>query len=125
MSRNRKLWLAAMGLGFVLLLVGIGWIVYAAIGASTHYDTSTGDYVSDSWSSIIGFVLTFAGGTLISVAMLGWMFSWFSGDDDDSGLTEPSAMLRQAVPTTRVGWGLDPEERAPLAMKPGCGTRAS
>jgi hypothetical protein len=113
MSRNRKLWLAAMGLGFVLLLVGIGWIVYAAIGASTHYDASTGDYVSDSWSPIIGFVITFAGGSLISVAMIGWMFSWFSGDDDDRGLTEPSAMLRQAVPTTRVGWGPDPEENAP------------
>jgi hypothetical protein len=45
--------------------------------------------------------------------MLGWMFSWFSGDDDDSRYTEPSTMLRQAVPTTRVGWGPDPEEDPP------------
>jgi hypothetical protein len=27
MSRNRKLWLAAMGLGVILVLVGIAWIV--------------------------------------------------------------------------------------------------
>ncbi len=112
MSRNRKLWLAAMGLGLVLLLVGVAWIIYAAIGTSTHYDASTGDYVSDSWSTIIGFVIAFGGGTLISVAMLGWMFSWFAGDDDSSR-TEPSAMLRQAVPTTRAGWGPDPEGNPP------------
>jgi hypothetical protein len=42
--------------------------------------------------------------------MLGWMFSWYSGEDDDGCYTEPSTMLRQAVPTTRVGWGPDPEE---------------
>ncbi len=113
MSRNRKIWLAVIGLGVALIIVGVIWIVYAALGTNTHYDASTGDYVSDSWSPIIGFVITFAGGTLISVAMLGWMFSWFSGDDHDGRYTEPSAMLRQAVPTTRVGWGPDPEEDPP------------
>jgi hypothetical protein len=112
MSRNRKLWLAAMGLGVVLTIVGVIWIVYAVTSTATHYNSSTGEYVSDSWSPIIGFFITFAGGTLISVAMLGWMFSWFSGDDD-TRYTEPSAMLRQAVPTTRVGWGPDPEEDPP------------
>jgi hypothetical protein len=113
MSRNRKIWLAVVGLGVVLIIVGVIWIVYAALGTSTHYDASTGDSVSNSWSPIIGFFITFAGGTLISVAMLGWMFSWFSGDDDDDRYTQPSAMLRQAVPTTRVGWGPDPEEEPP------------
>jgi len=113
MSRNRKIWLAVMGLGVVLIIVGVIWIVYAALGTSTHYDASTGDYVSNSWSPIIGFFITFAGGTLISVAMLGWMFSWFSRDDDDDRYTQPSAMLRQAVPTTRVGWGPDPDEEPP------------
>jgi hypothetical protein len=34
--------------------------------------------------------------------MLGWMFSWFSGgDDEDDTYTSP----RQVVPTTRIGWG--------------------
>jgi hypothetical protein len=45
--------------------------------------------------------------------MLGWMFSWFSGGNEDGRYTEPSAMLRQAVPTTRVGWGPDPDEEPP------------
>jgi hypothetical protein len=110
MSRNRKIWLALIGLGVVLTIVGVVWIVYAVTGTATHYDASTGDYVTDSWSPVIGFFISFAGGTLISVAMLGWMFSWFSGDDDDGRYTESSTMLRQAVPTTRVGWGPDPEE---------------
>ena len=112
MSRNRKLWLVAMGLGVVLIIVGVAWIVVAASSTATHYNSSTGEYVSDSWSPIIGFFITFAGGTLISVAMLCWMCSWFSGDDDGR-YTEPSALLRQAVPTTRVGWGPDPEEDPP------------
>jgi hypothetical protein len=113
MSQNRKIWLAVMGLGVALTVVGVVWIVYAVVGTSTHYDASTRGYVTDSWSPLIGFFISFVGGTLISVAMLGWMFGWFSGDDDDDGYTEPSAMLRQAVPTTRVGWGPDPEEDPP------------
>ena len=113
MSRNRKLWLAAIGLGVVLIIVGVVWILYSAAGTSTHYNASTGEYVSDSWSPVIGFVISFAGGTLISVGMLGWMFSWFSGGNEDGRYTEPSAMLRQAVPTTRVGWGPDPDEEPP------------
>lgn len=112
MSRNRKIWLAVIGLGFVLIAVGVVWIVYAATGTTTNYDATTRDSVRDSWSPIIGFFVSFAGGTLVSVGMLGWMFSWFSGGDDDARYTEPSAMLRQAVPTTRVGWGRDPEEEA-------------
>jgi hypothetical protein len=105
MSRNRKLWLAAMGLGVILILVGVAWIVYSAAGTSTHYDASTGDYVSDSAWPIVGFFISFAGGTLISVAMLGWMFSWFSGDDEDDTYTATSAAYARSVPTTRVGWG--------------------
>jgi len=112
MSRNRKLWLVVIGLGVVLIIVGVVWIVYSAAGTSTRYNSSTGEYVSDSWSPVIGFFVSFTGGTLVSVGMLGWMFSWFSGDDDGR-YTEPSAMLRQAVPTTRVGWGPDPEEEPP------------
>jgi len=106
MSRNRKLWLAAMGFGVILILVGVAWIVYSLAGTSTHYDASTGDYVSDSAWPIVGFFMSFAGGTLVSVAMLGWMFSWFSGyGDDDDTYTSTSAAYARSVPTTRVGWG--------------------
>ena len=106
MSRNRKLWLAVMGLGVILILVGVARIVYSVAGTSTHYDASTGDYVSDSVWPIVGFFMSFAGGTLVSVAMLGWMFSWFSGDgDEDDTYTSTSAAYAQSVPTTRVGWG--------------------
>jgi hypothetical protein len=66
--------------------------------------------VSDSAWPIVGFFISFAGGTLISVAMLGWMFSWFSGEDDeDVTYTSP----RQVVPTTRVGWVPDPADQSP------------
>jgi ABC-type Fe3+ transport system permease subunit len=113
MSRNRKMWVVVMGLGVVMILAGVAWIIYSVAGTSTHYDASTGDYVSDSAWPIVGFFVSFAGGTLISVGMLGWMFSWFSRHDDDDRYTSSAATLRQAVPTTRVGWGPYPEEQPP------------
>jgi hypothetical protein len=106
------MWLAVMGLGVVLILAGVAWIIYSVAGASTSYDASTGDYVSDSAWPIVGFFVSFAGGTLISVGMLGWMFSWFSGEDDDT-YTSSSAAYARSVPTTRVGWGPDPAEDPP------------
>jgi hypothetical protein len=110
---SRKWWVAVMALGLVLVLAGVAWIVYYATQTGDDLNASTGAYESDSWWPIAGFFLSFIGGTMISIGSMGWMFSWFSGDDDDSRYTEPSAMLRQAVPTTRVGWGPDPEQDRP------------
>jgi hypothetical protein len=104
------MWVLVMGLGVVLILVGIVWIVYYATQTGQDLNAETGSYDSDSWMPIVGFFVSFAGGTLISVGMLGWMFSWFSGDRDDEEYQSSSGMLRQAVPTTRVGWGPDPAE---------------
>jgi hypothetical protein len=107
------MWVAVMGLGLVLILVGIAWIVYYATQVTGDLNPETGAYESDSWIPVLGFFVSFAGGTLISVGMLGWMFSWFSGEDDDDRYTSTSGMLRQAVPTTRVGWGPDPADDPP------------
>jgi hypothetical protein len=116
MSRNRKMWVVVMGLGLVLILVGIAWIVYYATQTTGNLNPETGAYESDSWMPIIGFFVSFAGGTLISVGMLGWMLGWFSGGDgEEDRHTSSSGMLRQVVPTTRVGWGADPAEDPPDA----------
>ena len=106
MSRNRKLWLAVMGLGVILILVGVAWIVFYATQATGDLNPETGAYESDSWMPILGFFVSFFGGTLITMGSLGWMFSWFSGDgDEDDTYTSTSAAYAQSVPTTRVGWG--------------------
>lgn len=68
---------------------------------------------SDSVWPIVAFFVAFVGGTLVTVGMLGWMFSWFSGGDDEGhDLTSPSEILAHAVPTTRVGWGPDATDSA-------------
>jgi hypothetical protein len=105
MSRNRKMWVAVMVLGALLIPIGVLWMVYA-IGQTGSTTTSGGVEVTISWWPIVAFFVAFLGGTLISVGMLGWMFSWFSGDDDDDKIrSRPSEILRSAVPRTKVGWG--------------------
>jgi hypothetical protein len=109
---SRKLWVVAVGLGVLLIVLGTLWIIYSVTDTG-HYDASRGAYVSNSAWPILGFFVSLAGGTLITVGSLGWMFSWFSGGDDDSDLrTSPSETLAHAVPKTRVGWGRDPSETA-------------
>jgi len=108
---SRKWWVLMMALGLVLVLASVAWIVYYATHTGDDLNASTGAYESDPWWPIAGFFLSFIGGTIISVGSLGWMFSWFSGgDDEDDRYTSSSTMLRQAVPTTRLGWGPSPEE---------------
>lgn len=105
---SRKWWVAVMGLGVVMVVVGALWMAYAI----AQVDSTTGTtYGTDSVWPIVAFFVAFIGGTLITVGMLGWMFSWFSGEGDDRHLgTSPSETLAHAVPTTRVGWGSDTTE---------------
>jgi hypothetical protein len=56
---------------------------------------------------IVAFFVAFIGGTLITIGMLGFMFSWFSGGGDEDDGQSPETSLAHAVPTTRVGWGSD------------------
>jgi hypothetical protein len=105
---RRHWWFAVMGLGVVMVVVGALWMAYAI----AQVDSTTGvAYGSDPVWPIVAFFVAFIGGTLITVGMLGWMFSWFSGEGDDRQLgTSPSETLAHAVPTTRVGWGSDASE---------------
>jgi hypothetical protein len=105
---TRKWWAAVITLGVVLIPLGVVWVAYAI----TQTDSTTGGAdVSTSVWPIVGFFVAFIGGTLITVGMLGWMFSWFSGGDDEGDVrTSPSETLAHAVPTTRVGWGSDATE---------------
>jgi len=126
MTRKTKirLWIATIVFGVLMIPIGVGWIVYT-VTQTGHYDsnseftdpdthvTTHGGYVSDSSLPFLGFALSFAGGILITVGSLGLTFGWLSGSDDDDRYTQPSAMLRQAVPTTRVGWGPDTQEEPP------------
>jgi hypothetical protein len=112
MSRNRKMWVVVMGLGVVMILVGVAWIVFYATQTTGDLNPETGAYESDSWMPVLGFLVSFFGGTLITVGSLGWMFSWFSGDGDDE-YQSSAGILRQSVPTTRVGWGPDPANQQP------------
>jgi hypothetical protein len=107
---TRKWWAAVIALGVLLIPVGVVWMAYAI----TQTDTTTGgtDVSTSAWP-IVAFFVAFIGGTLITIGMLGWMFSWFSGDDDGGVRTSPSETLAYAVPTTRVGWGSDTAEEPP------------
>lgn len=103
---SRKWWVAVLALGVVMIPIGAIWMAYAI----TQIDATTrGTDAGDSVWVIVAFFVAFIGGTLVTVGMLGWMFSWFSGDDEDHVRTSPSETLAQAVPTTRVGWGDAPE----------------
>lgn len=102
---SRKWWVVVLALGVVMVAVGVVWMAYAITQTES---TGGGTYVSDSVWPIVAFFVAFIGGTVITVAMLGWMFSWFSGGDDEGDVqTSPSETLAHAVPTTRVGWGSD------------------
>jgi len=118
-----RLWIATIILGVLMIPIGVGWIIYT-VTQTGHYDsnaeftdpdthvTTHGGYVTDSPAPFLGFALSFAGGILITVGSLGLTFGWLSGsDDDDDRYIQP--MLRQAVPTTRVGWGPDTQEEPP------------
>jgi hypothetical protein len=48
MSRNRKMWMVVMGLGVVMILVGVAWIVFYATQATGDLNRETGAYESDS-----------------------------------------------------------------------------
>ncbi|HKH25678.1 MAG TPA: hypothetical protein VKB11_00915 [Acidimicrobiia bacterium] len=111
MSRNRKMWMVVMGLGVVMILVGVAWIVFYATQATGDLNPETGAYESDSWMPILGLFVSFFGGTLITMGSLGCMFSWFSGDDDK--YQSSAGVLRQSVPTTRVGWVPGPQTKSP------------
>jgi hypothetical protein len=108
---TRKWWAAVIALGVLLVPVGVVWMAYAI----TQTDTTTGgtDLSTSAWP-IVAFFVAFIGGALITVGMLGWMFSWFSGEGDDRHLdTSPSETLAHAVPTTSVGWGSDAADEPP------------
>jgi len=77
------MWMVVMGLGVVMILVGVAWIVFYATQATGDLNPETGAYESDSWMPILGLFVSFFGGTLITMGSLGWMFSWFSGDGDE------------------------------------------
>jgi hypothetical protein len=100
-------WIAVLALGVVMIPVGALWMAYAI----TQVDSTGTDTTYSAWP-IVAFFVAFTGGTLVTVGMLGWMFSWFSGDGDDraGGRTSPSETVAQAVPTTRMGWGVDDPE---------------
>jgi hypothetical protein len=102
---SRRWWGAVLALGVVMVAVGVVWVAYAITQTES---TAGGTYVSDSAWPIVAFFVAFIGGTVVTVAMLGWMFSWFSADDDEDDVrTSPAETLAHAVPTTRVGWGSD------------------
>jgi hypothetical protein len=102
---SRKLWLAVLALGVVMVPIGAVWMAYAIAQTDT---TTTATSGSDSVWPIVAFFVAFIGGTLITVGSLGFMLRWMSGDGDDEMLgTSPSETLAHAVPNTRVGWGGD------------------
>ena|SRR5712692_3938905 len=117
---RRKLWVVTIVVGIALIPIGVGWILYSVFQTG-HYDpnvqvqissagggfttTTRGAQVSDSAWPIIGFVMTFAGGIMITVGTFGLAFGWLSGDDDDDDRPSTQSILANAVPTTRVGWG--------------------
>jgi hypothetical protein len=106
---TRRLWAALLVLGVLMIPVGVVWMAYAITQTDT---TATGTSVS-VWP-IVAFFVAFIGGTVVTVASIGWMFSWFTGDDDaDDMRTSQSETLANAVPTTRVGWGGDAPEAPP------------
>jgi hypothetical protein len=100
---SRKVWLAVLALGVVMVPVGAVWMAYAI----AQTDTTTGTSGSASVWPIVAFFVAFIGGTLITVGIVGFMLRWMSGDRDDETLGTPSETLAHAVPTTRVGWGVD------------------
>lgn len=103
---SRKVWLAVVALGVVMVPIGAVWMAYAIAQTDT---TTTATSGSDSVWPIVAFFVAFIGGTLITVGSVGFMLRWMSGDGDDETLgTSPSETLAHAVPTTRVGWGGDP-----------------
>jgi hypothetical protein len=123
---SRKWWVAVIALGVVLIPIGVVWMAYAITQADST-STSTSVEVTDSWWPIAAFFVAFIGGTLVTVGMLGWIFSWFSCGDESDFHTSPSETLAQAVPTTRVGWGGDsPEDydrrEEARALRPGFAT---
>jgi hypothetical protein len=108
---NRKVWLAVLALGVVMVPVGAVWMAYAI----AQTDTTAGTSGSASVWPIVAFFVAFIGGTLITVGSVGFVLRWMSGDGDDDRLgTSPSETLAHAVPTTRVGWGGDPAGGPPV-----------
>jgi hypothetical protein len=101
---NRKLWVAVLALGVVMIPIGVVWMAYAITQTEP---TTSGAPGSESVWPIVAFFVAFIGGTLITVGMLGFMFSWFSGGDDEDDGQSPETSLAHAVPTTRVGWVSD------------------
>jgi hypothetical protein len=102
-----------LALGVVLIPIGAIWVAYA-ISQASRTKTTTGTVSSDSLWPIVAFFVAFIGGILVTVGMLGWMFSWFTGSGDEGDtLTSPAETVAHAVPTTRVGWGGDTPETPP------------
>ena len=92
-------------LGVLMIPVGVVWMAYAIMQTDT---TTTNVATADSAWPIVALFVAFMGGILVTVGMLGWMFSWVTGSDDENDTrTSPSETLRHAVPTTRVGWSGD------------------
>jgi Kef-type K+ transport system membrane component KefB len=108
---NRKLWVAVIILGVLMIPIGAVWVAYAI--AQTDSTTRGGSGSESVWP-IVAFFVAFLGGTLITVGIVGFMFRWLSGDEDDELGTSPSETLAHAVPKTRVGWGGDPAGGPPV-----------
>jgi hypothetical protein len=82
-------------------------MAYAIMQTDTA--TTRGSASGSVWT-IVAFFVAFVGETLVTVGIPGWMFSRFSGgdDEDDDFRTSPSEALAHAVPKTRGGWGATP-----------------
>jgi hypothetical protein len=117
MRMSRKVWVAVLALVVVMIPIGAIWMAYAI----TQTDTTTNGAVgAESVWPIVAFFVAFIGGTLVTVGMLGFMFSWFSGGADRDDGQSPETSLAHAVPTTRVGWGVEATGR-PQDTLPGGG----